>query len=159
MIGRPLARFRKLFAALILVTGCSRDSGGTPLKTGGDGGFTAEEIALVHCAERFVLENGYTADPSAANFAHFKRELMDDGSVEDVLSHRRGTLLPSAVGFCPNELEASFGARITFRYRDPTKATGRAVIVGGTCGDAIMGHKDANLVERAELETGCRPTR
>ena len=126
----------RVVSAVVLVAGCSRDSGGTQPRSDGDGGFAPEEIALVHCAER-----------------------LDQGSIEEVLAQRRGKLVPGAVTFCPKRQETS--AHVNFRYRAPQTPTGlrvgRAVSVTANCDDAMMGHKDAALFERLDPETGCRP--
>ena len=106
------------------------------------------------CAERFVVEQGYTELPSLTDTTLMVSEGIEwSSSKAEWRSQRHGSLEPRAVGVCTDPKDYPY--TVVFRYR---KARGaRGVTLDAAFGSLRMQHQDFRLDAVEKRLYGCRP--
>jgi hypothetical protein len=99
--------------------------------------------SAVRCAQRFVVQQGYTDSLATADSATIVYEGMEAGDTwRAVLEWRHNTLIVPALGIC------DFGNDsydVIFSYADSTQSVGRSVRVSKDLADVSMVHQDFML--------------
>src|SRR6266699_2603024 len=108
----------------------------------------------VRCAERFVVEQGYTELPGLTDTTLIVPEGIEwSSSKAEWRSQRHGSLEPRAVGVCTDPKDYPY--TVVFSYR---KARGaRGVTLDASFGSLRMQHRDFRLDAVAKRLYGCRP--
>lgn len=151
---RLLPRFAIL--ALVLTPAPGRAQTADPRKCDlGEGPAVSAARYAITCAEEFVRLNGYTGYPPADS-AMISRESGESArSIAELLDLRRNTLEPNAFGVCVGE--NGEGYVVAFRYRDPSMAQARAVVMSAAFDELRVYHQDFILSLVPERQHGCRP--
>ena len=113
----------------------------------------ADQFA-VRCAERFVVEQGYTELSGLTDTTLIVPEGIEwSSSKAGWRSQRHGSLEPRAVGVCTDHKDYPY--TVVFHYR---KARGaRGVTLDTAFGSLRMQHRDFRLDAVAKRLYGCRP--
>jgi hypothetical protein len=112
----------------------------------------AVDLYAVRCAERFIVQQGYTDLPAGADTSAIVPEGIEWGASKlDWLAGRRGTLERRPAGVCVDAAE-----RFTVVFRSASGQTARAVTMDATFGSLRVQHQDFRLEVVEAEQYGCR---
>ena len=120
-------------------------------------GRKAQELSAayaVRCAERFIVEQGYTPlSPTADTNALLPEGIEWSASRVEWLGQRKGTLREQAAGVCTD----STGAPSIVVFRATSGRGARGVTLDRAFGSLRVQHQDFRFEDVEKEQYGCRP--